>query len=124
MPTVTLPYPPSTNRMIRHFNGRAVKSAEARGYQRNAAMLAAMLGCCDALSGAVEVCIRLHPKKPQRASRVPCRSIDLDNAAKIALDALNGVAWVDDRQIEKLTIIRGEPVPGGALVVQWQEQED
>lgn len=31
---------------------------------------------------------------------------DLDNYAKTTLDALNGVAWVDDRQITKLTIIK------------------
>ena len=109
--------------MIRHFNGRAVKSAEAREYQHNASRMAVAMGCGGPMTGKVEACIRLHPKKPQRASRVPARSIDLDNAAKIALDALNGVAWVDDRQIERLTIIRGEPVPGGALVVQWNEQE-
>lgn len=101
-----------------------MKSTEARDYQRNAALLAVAGGCGAPMSGKVEACIRLHPKKPQRASRVPCHSIDLDNAAKIALDALNGIAWKDDRQIERLTIIRGEPVEGGALVVQWQEQED
>lgn len=31
---------------------------------------------------------------------------DIDNYAKTILDALNGVAWVDDRQITHLTIIK------------------
>ncbi|MED0738979.1 RusA family crossover junction endodeoxyribonuclease [Aneurinibacillus thermoaerophilus] len=32
------------------------------------------------------------------------REPDADNLAKAYLDALNGIAWVDDRQVRKLTI--------------------
>ena len=36
------------------------------------------------------------------------RSRDLDNAAKGCLDAMRGVLWDDDRQIDRLVIERGE----------------
>jgi Holliday junction resolvase RusA-like endonuclease len=31
---------------------------------------------------------------------------DIDNYAKTILDALNGVAWVDDKQIERLWVVK------------------
>lgn len=31
---------------------------------------------------------------------------DIDNYAKLIIDALNGVAWVDDRQICQLTVVK------------------
>jgi Holliday junction resolvase RusA-like endonuclease len=31
---------------------------------------------------------------------------DIDNYAKTVLDALNGVAWVDDKQIDRLTLVK------------------
>ncbi len=36
------------------------------------------------------------------------RSRDLDNACKAALDGSRGVLWDDDRQIDALSIVRGE----------------
>lgn len=32
------------------------------------------------------------------------RDMDVDNLGKSVLDSLNGIAWVDDRQVTKLTI--------------------
>jgi crossover junction endodeoxyribonuclease RusA len=32
------------------------------------------------------------------------RESDADNLAKAYLDSLNGIAWIDDRQVRKLTI--------------------
>lgn len=36
------------------------------------------------------------------------RSRDLDNACKGCLDGARGVLWDDDRQIDRLVIVRGE----------------
>lgn len=36
----------------------------------------------------------------------PMPQVDLDNVAKIALDALNGLAYKDDRQVVHLTVNR------------------
>lgn len=43
---------------------------------------------------------------------------DLDNAAKAILDALNGVAWDDDRRVDWLLVRRDETLErAGALII-------
>lgn len=32
------------------------------------------------------------------------KDMDVDNLAKSFLDALNGIAWIDDRQVTKITV--------------------
>lgn len=46
--------------------------------------------------GDFEIEIEIHGK---------CRA-DIDNVAKGILDALNGVAYVDDKQCRRITIVR------------------
>ena len=36
----------------------------------------------------------------------PMKKPDIDNIAKIVLDALNGVAWVDDKQVTTLHVLK------------------
>jgi Holliday junction resolvase RusA-like endonuclease len=49
---------------------------------------------------SVDVCI-----SPCPAPGSPkLRRGDIDNYTKLILDALNGVAWVDDRQIAAITV--------------------
>lgn len=124
MPTLTLPYPTSANRLWRNWNGLTAKSKEARAFLKETAVRALQAGVKAPFDGSLWVAIVLHPKKPLRASQRPLRSIDLDNACKLALDALNGIAWQDDRQIDQLTVTRKEPVPDGALVVSWGPMDD
>lgn len=52
---------------------------------------------------------------------------DLDNAAKTVLDALNGVAYDDDKQVRFLTVSLGDPDDGcveDGLCVFAQERKD
>lgn len=35
------------------------------------------------------------------------RTVDIDNYGKVLLDALTGIVWVDDSQIEEMTVRRG-----------------
>ncbi len=114
---IELPYPPSLNRYLRHVRGRTVLSAEAKSYRQQAAWLARQEGFRAPIAGQVVVRAVLRPKKPLRAGKGLPRCIDIDNGLKVALDALNGVVWVDDSQLVDLRITRGEPVPGGALDV-------
>lgn len=113
---LALPYPISTNRYWRTYRGRQVVSAEARAYKALAAWSAKAAGITP-LAGKVALALTLHPKKPLRASKVETRCMDLDNALKVAIDALNGVAYTDDSQVVELHILRGEPVKDGALRV-------
>lgn len=84
-----LPMCPSGNRYWRVFHGRAVKSPEARAYIARIKHLyrPAML------LGRVAVRLDLHL----------CRG-DVDNRAKVALDALKGIAYRDDRQVRSLQL--------------------
>jgi Holliday junction resolvase RusA-like endonuclease len=50
----------------------------------------------------------------------PTSKPDLDNLAKIVLDALNGILWADDCQVVKLEITKeyGE-IPGAIVQFKW-----
>lgn len=98
-----------------------VVSAEAKAYKRQAKLGAVRLNTNEVIErGNVSVYIVLHPKRPKRATGAPVRCMDLDNAQKIALDALQGIAYANDRQITEINIRRGDPVDGGALVICWE----
>lgn len=120
MIALALPYPISTNRYWRNFRGRQVVSAEARAFKSLVAWSAKKHGL-EPILGKVALILTLHPKKPKKASKAETRCLDLDNCMKVAIDALNGVAYLDDSQIVDLHILRGEPVKDGALNVIVQE---
>ena len=102
-----------------------VRSSAAIEYKETVAALAA-----ESLVAMhmVPVSVRmiLHPERPadwEKRSRkdanwaLRVRRIDIDNAQKVALDALQGVAFENDRQVTSLTIELGEPISGGGLSV-------
>ena len=58
------------------------------------------------------VAVRIEAQPPDRRVR------DLDNLLKAPLDALTHAGlWVDDSQIDELTIMRLPPLSGGSLRV-------
>jgi crossover junction endodeoxyribonuclease RusA len=126
---IRLPYPPSTNRYWRSFRGRMVRSKVAVDYKQDVQTIAIEAGVA-LHHGCVEVVMILCPALPKdwqkRCKKDPLwalgvRRIDLDNAQKVALDALQGIAYDNDRQITKLSISLGEPVEAGALKVGIKE---
>lgn len=42
----------------------------------------------------------------RQGSKLPTKKPDIDNIAKIILDGLNGIAFKDDTQVVKLTIVK------------------
>lgn len=65
----------------------------------------------------VRVTIRAYHKPPKGKSKavvedmlnsriLPTKKPDADNVAKIVLDALNKVAWVDDTQVVEMMVIK------------------
>ena len=112
---VTLPYPPSVNRAWRMANGRMIQSPAAKAWKRQSAWIARAAGLTPT-SGPVPVTVKLHPKmtKAGTASR---RRIDCDNALKCALDALQGVAYLDDHQVTEVHASVGQPIHEGGLTV-------
>ena len=50
---------------------------------------------------------QLPKSTPKRVLSEPdTHKPDADNIAKIVLDALNGVAWLDDAQVTSLTVVK------------------
>lgn len=91
---IQLPLPPSANRYWRNFNGRMVKSAEAREYQREVGLTLAWM---QPLAGNVALTIRLYRAR---------KAGDLDNRIKCVLDALQGYAYANDSQVSEIHAYR------------------
>ncbi|HXI15179.1 MAG TPA: RusA family crossover junction endodeoxyribonuclease [Chloroflexota bacterium] len=96
---VTLPYPPSSNRYWRtDRGGRPHLSDEAKAYKLDVLLFAVAAGLRP-LEGPVRLTLTIF--RPRRAG-------DLSNRIKILEDALNGIAWGDDKQIVELHAYRKE----------------
>lgn len=109
---ITLPYPPSANRYWRIFRGRATPSKAATDYKKAVAILADM----TLLDGPLALTITLHPKQCKDGSDSKVL-IDLDNCLKVALDALQGIAYENDRQVRKISASYGDSLPNGGLTI-------
>ncbi|MDB5731737.1 MAG: endodeoxyribonuclease RusA [Variovorax sp.] len=119
--TVKLPYPISANRYFRDrvIPAKGTRAAlvqryvtkEARDYQESVGWLLKNAGVRQAITGRVRVDLQLHPHCPQdwraRQRKDPLwwadtvQRLDLDNCRKVLIDALKGVAIVDDVQVWK-----------------------
>jgi crossover junction endodeoxyribonuclease RusA len=113
---LTLPWPPSVNKYYRHINkgqlaGRNLISEEGRAFRSAVDAVVRQARARKAMAFPLEVRVAAYP--PDRRKR------DLDNLLKATLDALqsSGV-YLNDNQIESLSIYRAEPVAGGQLEVQ------
>lgn len=129
--TVTLPYPISANRYWRpvkignHIT--IVPTKEAKAYKEAAGWACKNAGIRRPIAGRVAVEVLLYPDRPQdwakRAAKDPgawddtVRCIDLDNANKVLLDALKGVAIEDDKWVRRIVSERMEPDAQPARVV-------
>lgn len=122
MVRLKLPYPVSANRYWRIWRNKAVRSAEATAYKSVVRRIAQEAGVMPS-EGSVAVCLRLIPKvnKDGSANKTV---IDLDNALKVTLDSLQGIAYENDKQVRRIVAEYGsEPVAGGGLVVEIEELE-
>lgn len=122
--TLTLPPPVSANRYWRsvvpkgHRRAIVTLSDEAKAYKQHVAWLAKAAGT-KPIHGRVALTLHLYPQRPQDAARRirkspfdwddTVRCIDLDNALKVTLDALKGVAFSDDKFVHRIIAERFEP---------------
>ena len=96
---LTLNYPPSTNTMYATFNNRRILSAKGRDYKEEVKKeVFRQLGSIEPLKGRLRIAISL--------SRHDKRSYDIANFEKCAIDALKGLVFIDDAQIDELNIKR------------------
>lgn len=111
---LTLPWPPSLNRVYRAVNGRLILSAEARAYQARASRALPVGKVPPPLDGRLAVWMTLHP--PVKLGK---RKWDIANREKLMIDCLTHQrVWLDDSQIDCLVILRGEPFGAGKVEVQ------
>jgi crossover junction endodeoxyribonuclease RusA len=135
--TLTLDYPLSANRywatrVIKPKTGGPAMSMtyvtkEAEEYKRLVGWKCKAAGIKQPLVGRVAIDVKLYPQRPQdylkrqrqdgAAWDDTVRCIDLDNANKVLLDALKGVAIEDDKWVRKIVAERMEPDEKGARVV-------
>lgn len=108
---LTLPYPPSANRIWRTGRGRRTYSApEATAFKADVKKLA-----LEALvqRSALPVEVHLNFFRPRRAG-------DIDNRIKVVLDSLNGFAWEDDEQVTVLKVWRFDDKANPRAHIAWR----
>lgn len=131
--TLTLPYPISANRYWRTFMPKGFKapvttlSSEAKAYKEQVGWLVKAAGIRAPITGRVRIDVQLYPHRPldwQKRMRAAgaawddtVQCIDLDNANKVLLDSLKGLAIEDDKWVRKIVAERMEPDGGEARVV-------
>ncbi len=107
-----LPYPPSVNGYWRSFKGRQIISARGRSYRISAIETLRELNLInERIEARVSLSVVIHPPT--------ARKYDIDNWCKAPFDALTHAGfWLDDEQVDHLTIKKGEKVKGGSI---WME---
>lgn len=111
--SIVLPVPPSANRYWRNYGGRTVVSEAARAYKSGVWLVAQHAGM-HPFVGPVALYVHVY-----RARKVG----DLDNANKILLDSLQGVAYNDDAQIVELHSWRHDDAQNPRVEVEIRKVE-
>lgn len=128
-----LPYPVSANRYWRSFayiprgekkpRSVTVPSDEARAYKAEVGWRAKAAGFRAPTTKPIEIAsITLCPRMNKDGS-ASGTVLDLGNCWKVVEDALQGIVYVNDKQIKRIRNVEyGEPTEEGALiidVVEW-----
>ncbi|MCP4987563.1 MAG: RusA family crossover junction endodeoxyribonuclease [Colwellia sp.] len=107
----TMPWPPSVNGYWRTFKNRQIISKRGRHYRDCAIQKLEDLGLCgEGVGERLSVSLVLNPPT--------LRKYDVDNFCKGLFDAISKSGfWLDDEQIDFLTIKKGEKLKGGNIEV-------
>ncbi len=137
---LVLPYPVSSNRYWSSFayipkdqrhlpvgrikpRANTVPTAEAKAYKEAVAWIAKAAGCRVPTEKPIEILsVTLCPRMNKDGS-ASGTVLDLLNSWKVVEDALQGVVYVNDRQIKRVRgpIEYGPPTEKGALIVELDE---
>lgn len=96
---LTLPQPPSTNRVARHGKGQHYTPADVRDYLVSVANFLRSIHAVPLRGVPVAVTIDWYRAR---------RSGDLDNRLKVTLDAVGGYLFETDAQVARITAARHE----------------
>jgi crossover junction endodeoxyribonuclease RusA len=109
---LTLPMPPSANDYWRTVQGRTYVTHEARRYKQGVQMRALTEGHRNPPTGPVVASVTVYRKR---------KAGDLDNFLKVLLDALRGIAFVDDSQVVELHARREDDASNPRVEVRVEE---
>lgn len=110
-----MPWPPTVNHYhqpaIVNGRPRIIKGAKARKYAKDAADHLKSIGIGgELISERLSVSLAIHPSTLAK--------YDIDNRTKGVFDALSNVGfWLDDEQVDRLTIIKSEKIKGGLVTI-------
>lgn len=115
---ITLPGNPlSTNHLYKRHGHIIYMSAEGKQtkemYQWQAKTQWRGNKC---LTGPLELVVRLYFSDNRRR--------DIDNYHKLSLDALSGIVYEDDKQIQKMTVEKFVDKPNPRIEIEIHEQRD
>jgi crossover junction endodeoxyribonuclease RusA len=126
---LVLPYPVSANRYWRSFayidkatrkpRSVTVPSDEAKAYKRAVGWIAKGAGCRPS-QRAMALVLTLCPRMNKDGS-ASGTVLDLTNCVKVAEDALQGIVYENDKQVQDLRVRYGDAVENGALIVEVTE---
>ena len=107
----TMPFPPSVNGYWRTFRNRQIISKRGREYKKAVYAEIESLGMLKLnIKEELSVSVVLNPPTLRR--------YDVDNFTKALFDGLTSAEfWLDDEQVQRLTVIKGEKVKGGNVQV-------
>jgi len=103
---------------MRAFNNRIVhnKSADLMAWRSLVAQEAAKAGCTP-IEGAITITLKFRYERPKSVSRQqPTVPPDLDKQIRSILDALTGVAYVDDSQVVSIYATKEYGLPAGVSI--------
>lgn len=92
--------PSSTNQIYRHFRNRVYMTHEGKDVKNDYIVeIKNQWGFKPPMEDAVEITISLYFKDKRKR--------DWDNYNKLVCDAMEGIVFMDDNQIQKATVIKG-----------------
>lgn len=106
--TLTLPFPPSLNRMYRVVHGRFLTSKVGREYKQTVG-LTALAARVTPFQGPIGITVRLYR---------PAKRGDADNFLKVALDSMQGHCYNNDSQIIELHVYRNDDAANPRMEVE------
>ena len=109
MKEITLPLPPSVNAMYRHAGHMVYKTADAKQWEKDAMLLLNTQWKEKPKLGAVTLVVDLFMKT---------LAGDIDNRLKALLDIMQGKVYVNDKQINHLTIRKFKYAKNPRVIVQ------
>lgn len=123
---IVLPYPVSANRYWQSFVpkgwSRAVvhPSTEAKKYKRTVGVIAMAAGLKQPSRNHMAIVFTLCPRKNKDGS-ASAVVLDLGNCLKVAEDALQGIVYENDKQVQDIRLRYGDATDDGALIVEVLE---